>query len=81
MTDTAETRRQQRSELLRALEENRKRRQKAEGALMDARDDLTELLVRGKSLAWPLYVAEMSRAAEVSRETAHKLLREARTDG
>ncbi len=66
---------QQRQDVLNALDANRKRRRKAEAALDDARDELTELLIRGKSLPWPLKIAEMARTADVSRETAHKLLR------
>lgn len=66
---------QQRQDVLNALDANRKRRRKAEAALDDARDELTELLIRGKSLPWSLKIAEMARAADVSRETAHKLLR------
>jgi len=73
LSDTARQRQQQRQAVLNELDANRKRRQKAEGVLEDAREELAEILVRGRSLA--LKIAPMARAAEISRETAHKLLR------
>jgi hypothetical protein len=58
-----------------ALGKNRKRRERAEAELDDARAELRSLLARGALVA--LDVAEMSRAAGISRETAHRALRAA----
>jgi hypothetical protein len=75
MTDTPNERRLQRQEVLDALDRNRKRRNRLEWEIDEARQELAQLLVRGASLPWALKIAEMARAAGVSRETAHKLLR------
>jgi FtsZ-binding cell division protein ZapB len=56
-----------------ALLDNRERREEVRREADDARQELKGLLVRGK--ADGLDVARMARAAGVSRETAHKLLR------
>jgi hypothetical protein len=80
MTDTAEDRRRQRNEIDAALERNRKRRNRAQYDVEQAREELAELLVRGVSLPWPLKIAAMARSADISRETAHKLLRRKREE-
>jgi hypothetical protein len=80
MTVTGEERRRQRDELLDALDRNRKRRNTLQWELDELREDLGELLARGVALPWPLKIAPMARAAGISRETAHKLLRR-RRDG
>jgi hypothetical protein len=59
-------------ELRRLLEENGHRRKQAREQLDDAREELPELLSAGRKAG--LTVASMSRAAGVSRETAHALL-------
>jgi hypothetical protein len=73
-------------EVERALSANRERLEAAHAERDAAREVLRALLARGKALGVP--VAVMARAAGISRETAHKLLREAqprrterRTDG
>ncbi len=58
-----------------ALETNRERRTQAEAEVQAARDELSNLLARGQAVA--LGVAPLARAAGVSRETAHRRLREA----
>jgi lambda repressor-like predicted transcriptional regulator len=58
---------------LRELERNRKRREAAEETLHVERERLTALLHRGKREG--ASIAALARAAGVSRETAHKLLR------
>jgi hypothetical protein len=63
-----------REAILKALGRNRKRRDAAESELAAARDELRVLLVRGSRLE--LEVSAMARAAGISRETAHKALRE-----
>jgi hypothetical protein len=80
MTDSAQDRRHQRSEILDALDRNRKRRNRAQFEVDVAREELAELLARGTSLPWPLKIAPMADAAGVSRETAHKLLRRKREE-
>jgi hypothetical protein len=55
-----------------ALEANRERRTQAE--MQAARAEMSRLLARGQAVA--LDVAPMARAAGVSRDTAHRLLRE-----
>ena len=62
-------------EVERALEANRDRLEAAAAEREAAREVLRALLARGKALGVP--VAAMARAAGISRETAHKLLREA----
>jgi DNA invertase Pin-like site-specific DNA recombinase len=56
------------------LEQNAKRRREARGKLLDARQELATLLVEGSRAGVP--VAVMARAAEISRDTAHRFLRE-----
>ena len=58
-----------------ALEANRDRRARAEHELHAARQELQGLLARGQAVA--LGVAAMARDAGVSRDTAHRLLRDA----
>jgi Fic family protein len=55
------------------LRENRKRREKADRDLTAARRELQKLLVQGRKGG--VDVAAMARAAGVSRDTAHRLLR------
>ena len=64
-----------RGEVERALAANRERLEAAAAEREAAREVLRALLARGKALGVP--VAAMARAAGISRETAHKLLREA----
>lgn len=61
------------AQLRKRLERNGRRRRRARSELDEARDELAQLLVDG--LAAGLTVATMSRAAGVSRETTHALLR------
>jgi hypothetical protein len=63
------------AEIERALAENRRRREETRLELNAEREVLRALLVRGSAAG--LTVAAMARAAGISRETAHKLLREA----
>jgi hypothetical protein len=56
------------------LHRNRQKRTRAEFALVEARDELATLLVEGAREGRK--VAPMARAAGVSRETAHRLIRE-----
>jgi hypothetical protein len=62
-----------RAELRRRLERNRRRRERARQELDAARVELAQLLAAGRKAG--LGVADMSRTAGVSRETAHTLLR------
>ena len=64
-----------RREVLEGLHRNGQHRSKAEWELDQARQELAELLARGAGLTRPLKIAEMSRQAGISRETAYKLLR------
>ena len=66
-----------RGEVERALAANRERLEAAAAEREAAREVLRALLARGKALGVP--VAAMARAAGISRETAHKLLREGPT--
>jgi len=59
--------------------ENAVRRNAASYELDSARCELAELLVRGQAAG--LSVSKMAQLSHVSRETAHKLLREARSGG
>jgi DNA-directed RNA polymerase specialized sigma24 family protein len=63
-------------EIERALAHNRRQREAAQLELEGEREVLQALLVRGRIAG--LTVAAMARAAGISRETAHKLLRKAR---
>ena len=65
--------------LMEALDKNRKRRGRAKWELAEARDELRDLLVEGK--AGGEKVSRMARAALISRDTAHALLREAKEGG
>jgi DNA-directed RNA polymerase specialized sigma24 family protein len=60
----------------RTLAKNRRRREAARIELEAAREALRALLVRGRAIG--LSVSAMARIAGISRDTAHKLLREAR---
>jgi hypothetical protein len=62
-------------EIERALAHNRGLRESARLELEGEREVLRALLVRGRTAG--LTVAAMARAAGISRETAHKLLRQA----
>jgi hypothetical protein len=62
-------------EIVRAIAENRRVREETKLELDAEREVLRALLVRGRTAG--LKVAPMARAAGISRETAHKLLREA----
>jgi hypothetical protein len=62
-------------EILRAIAENRRVRDEAELELEGERDAMRALLVRGRAVG--LSVSAMARAAGISRETAHKILRAA----
>jgi hypothetical protein len=66
-------------EIERALAHNRGLREAAQLELEGEREVLRALLVRGRAAG--LTIAGMSRAAGISRETAHKLLREAQPPG
>jgi Fic family protein len=57
------------------LRENRERRGLLEEKTQEIRAELRDLLVRGSNVA--LDVAEMARLAGISRDTAHRYLREA----
>jgi Fic family protein len=57
------------------LHENRERRALAQQKIQEIRVELRDLLVRGSKVG--LNVAEMARLAGVSRDTAHRFLREA----
>lgn len=56
------------------LEANRDRRDKADAELRAARQELQELLLRGHAAA--MQVAYMAQQAGVSRDTAHRIIRE-----
>ncbi len=68
MTDT--------SRISQQLARNRAKREAAEATLESLRTELGSLLAQGRAAGLP--VAVMSRTAGISRETAHKLLREER---
>ena len=72
MPDRFETR----EEIERALAANRERLEAAAAETAVAREVLRTLLARGRAHGVP--VAVMARAAGISRETAHKFLREER---
>jgi hypothetical protein len=57
------------------LRENRKRREKADRDLTAARRELQKLLAQGRRGG--VDVSAMAKAAGVSRDTAHRLLRTA----
>jgi len=57
------------------LEANEERREKAEAETRAARQELQELLLRGHAAG--MQVAEMARKARISRDTAHRILKEA----
>jgi hypothetical protein len=59
------------------LQANRERRQAAAAELNGARGELRGLLLRGQAVA--MDVAEMAGQARVSRDTAHRILKEAGT--
>ena len=61
-------------ELEKRLRANRKRREKAQADLSAARGELQKLLVQGRERGAD--VAGMARAAGISRDTAHRLLRQ-----
>lgn len=56
------------------LRENRQRRALIEAKSREIRAELRDLLVRGSNVT--LNVAEMARLAGISRDTAHRYLRE-----
>lgn len=58
------------------LRSNRQRREKAHAEVVGARRELQKLLVRGTKRG--VDVAGMARVAGISRDTAHRLLRQAR---
>jgi len=58
-----------------SLAKNSYRRDHAQRELDAAREELQALLVSGKANGWS--VAEMARLAFISRDTAHRLLRDA----
>jgi transcriptional regulator of acetoin/glycerol metabolism len=62
-------------EILRAIGENRRIREETQVELDAERDVMGALLIRGRAAG--LTVSAMARAAGISRETAHKLLRQA----
>jgi hypothetical protein len=57
------------------LEANADRREIAEAELRSAKQELKELLLRGHAAG--MQVAEMSRKGRISRDTAHRILKEA----
>src|SRR5438876_5996454 len=59
------------------LDANRERRQVAAAEVAAAKNDLRNLLVRGHSTG--MEVADMARRAGISRDTAHRILKEAGT--
>jgi hypothetical protein len=65
-----------REEIERALAANRERLEAVAAETEAAREVLRALLARGRLLGVP--IAVMARAAGISRETAHKFLREER---
>jgi hypothetical protein len=62
-------------EILRAIGENRRIREETQLELNAEYEVMRALLIRGRAAR--LTVTAMSQAAGISRETAHKLLREA----
>ncbi len=56
------------------LEANEERREKAAAEIRAARQELQELLLRGNAAG--MQVAEMARKAAISRDTAHRILKE-----
>lgn len=56
------------------LSENRKRREAADAEVQAAREDLARLLANGQKL--DLDVSEMARVSGISRDTAHRRLKE-----
>jgi AraC-like DNA-binding protein len=62
-------------EIIRAIGENRRAREEVQLELDGEREVMRALIVRGHAAG--LTVSAMARAAGISRETAHKLLREA----
>lgn len=62
-------------EIMRAIVENRRVREEALLELEGEREVMRALLIRGRAAG--LSVSAMARAAGISRETAHKILREA----
>jgi hypothetical protein len=62
-------------EIIRAIAENRRVREETQTELEAEREVMRALLIRGRHAG--LSVSAMCRAAGISRETAHKLLREA----
>ena len=73
MSDTG--RESERATISARLRENRQRRALLEEKSSEIRAELRDLLVRGSKAA--LDVAEMARLAGISRDTAHRYLREA----
>lgn len=69
-----------RAAVLAALEANATRRRRAERELEVGRLELAELVIEGRFLLFPLQVTAMARAAGISRNTAHELLRRALAD-
>jgi hypothetical protein len=57
------------------LDANRERRQTAAAEVAQAKLELRELLIRGQSAG--MEIADMARRAGVSRDTAHRVLKEA----
>ena len=57
-----------------ALHKNWQRRNRARAELDNAREELRGLLARGQAASFD--VAKMARTAHISRDTAHRLLRE-----
>lgn len=66
--------RKERNAVDEALHKNWQKRNRARAELEDAREELSELLTRGQAVG--LHVAKMARTAHISRDTAHRLLRE-----
>ena len=66
--------RNERNAVEEALHKNWQRRNRARAELDDARAELRDLLVRGQAASFD--VAKMARTAQISRDTAHRLLRE-----
>jgi hypothetical protein len=65
---------EERGAVIAHLEANRDRRHKAELEVSGGRDELRTLLFRGQAAA--IEVADMAEAAEISRDTAHTILKE-----
>jgi transcriptional regulator of acetoin/glycerol metabolism len=62
-------------EIIRAIVENRRVREEARLELEGEREVMAALVIRGRAAGHS--VSAMARAAGISRETAHKILREA----